>query len=111
VGDFTLNPLWIFPQKIHPLRAHSGKNTVKTQPSATSVNGTEIAPDGSEVKTMTQTDSQVWFQRIFHPSDISDASNVAFVHALKLVISANGRMTILHTGDGYGQTVGARSSA
>jgi hypothetical protein len=31
---------------------------------------------------MTQTDSQVWFQRVFHPSDFSDASNVAFVHAL-----------------------------
>src|SRR6266540_5411108 len=47
---------------------------------------------------MTQTDSQVWFQRIFHPSDFSDASNVAFVHALKLAVSANGRLTILHTG-------------
>ena len=47
---------------------------------------------------MTQTDSQVWFQRIFHPSDFSDASNVAFVHALKLAVLANGRLTILHTG-------------
>src|SRR5215813_5455057 len=47
---------------------------------------------------MTQTDSQVWFQRIFHPSDFSDASNVAFVHALKLAVSANGKLTILHTG-------------
>jgi nucleotide-binding universal stress UspA family protein len=55
---------------------------------------------------MTQADSQVWFQRIFHPSDFSDASNVAFVHALKLAILANGRLTILHThaeggGDGW----------
>jgi nucleotide-binding universal stress UspA family protein len=47
---------------------------------------------------MTQTDSQVWFQRIFHPSDFSDASNVAFVHALKLAVLANGRLTILHNG-------------
>src|SRR6266545_799291 len=47
---------------------------------------------------MAQTDSQVWFQRIFHPSDFSDASNVAFVHALKLAVLANGRLTILHTG-------------
>lgn len=47
---------------------------------------------------MLQTDSQVWFQRIFHPSDFSDASNVAFVHALKLAVLANGRLTILHAG-------------
>ena len=47
---------------------------------------------------MAQTDSQVWFQRIFHPSDFSDASNIAFVHALKLAVLANGRLTILHTG-------------
>jgi nucleotide-binding universal stress UspA family protein len=46
---------------------------------------------------MLQTDSQVWFQRIFHPSDFSDASNVAFVHALRLAVMANGRLTILHT--------------
>jgi nucleotide-binding universal stress UspA family protein len=50
------------------------------------------------VKTVFQTDSQVWFQRIFHPSDFSDASNVAFVHALKLAVLANGRLTILHAG-------------
>jgi nucleotide-binding universal stress UspA family protein len=48
---------------------------------------------------MSQTDSQVWFQRIFHPSDFSDASDVAFVHALKLAVLANGRLTILHAGD------------
>lgn len=47
---------------------------------------------------MSQTDSQVWFQRIFHPSDFSDASNVAFFHALKLAVLASGRLTILHTG-------------
>ncbi|HEY9430482.1 MAG TPA: universal stress protein [Blastocatellia bacterium] len=50
------------------------------------------------MKTVFQTDSQVWFQRIFHPSDFSDASNVAFVHALKLAVSANGRLTIFHAG-------------
>jgi hypothetical protein len=50
---------------------------------------------------MAQTDSQVWFQRIFHPSDFSDASNIAFVHALKLAVLANGRLTILHTGLDY----------
>jgi nucleotide-binding universal stress UspA family protein len=47
---------------------------------------------------MAQTDSQVWLQRIFHPSDFSDASNVAFIHALKLAVSANGRLTVLHAG-------------
>jgi nucleotide-binding universal stress UspA family protein len=47
---------------------------------------------------MAQADSQFWFQRIFHPSDFSDASNIAFVHALKLAVLANGRLTILHAG-------------
>lgn len=47
---------------------------------------------------MTQTNSETWFQRIFHPSDFSDASNVAFVHALKLATSGNSKLTILHTG-------------
>jgi nucleotide-binding universal stress UspA family protein len=56
---------------------------------------------------MAQTDSQVWFQRIFHPTDFSDASNVAFVHALKLAVLANGRLTILHTGaEGGGDSGG-----
>jgi nucleotide-binding universal stress UspA family protein len=67
-------------------------------------------PNGSEVKTMLQTDSQVWFQRIFHPSDFSDASNIAFVHALKLAVLANGRLTILHAGaeDGRQEFPGVR---
>ncbi len=52
---------------------------------------------------MSQTDSQVWFQKIFHPSDFSDASDVAFVHALKLAVLANGRLTILHAGDKGGR--------
>jgi nucleotide-binding universal stress UspA family protein len=51
---------------------------------------------------MLQTDSEIWYQRIFHPSDFSDASNIAFVHALKLAVSTNGRLTILHTGSNGG---------
>lgn len=52
---------------------------------------------------MAQADSQFWFQRIFHPTDFSDASNIAFIHALKLAALANGRLTILHAGaDGDG---------
>jgi nucleotide-binding universal stress UspA family protein len=47
---------------------------------------------------MAQESSQLYLQRIFHPSDFSDASNVAFVHALKLALAANSRLTILHTG-------------
>jgi len=31
--------------------------------------GRRRQPNGSEVKTVSQTDSQVWFQRIFHPSE------------------------------------------
>ena len=53
--------------------------------------------------------SQVWFQRIFHPSDFSDASNVAFVHALKLATLANGRLTILHAGAEGGEAGVPRS--
>jgi nucleotide-binding universal stress UspA family protein len=53
---------------------------------------------------MAQADSQFWFQRIFHPTDFSDASNVAFAHGLRLAVLANGRLTILHSGaDGAGQ--------
>jgi nucleotide-binding universal stress UspA family protein len=37
-------------------------------------------------------------QRIFHPSDFSNASNLAFEHALKLAITGQCDLTILHTG-------------
>lgn len=40
----------------------------------------------------------IQFRRIFHPSDFSDASYVAFVHALKLAVTAQAHLTILHTG-------------
>jgi nucleotide-binding universal stress UspA family protein len=36
-------------------------------------------------------------QRIFHPSDLSDFSNLAFDHALKLAITGKCELTILHT--------------
>ena len=37
-------------------------------------------------------------QRIFHPSDFSNAGNLAFDHALKLAITGKCELTILHTG-------------
>jgi nucleotide-binding universal stress UspA family protein len=37
-------------------------------------------------------------KNIFHPSDFSEASNIAFVHALQLALGNQGRLTILHTG-------------
>jgi nucleotide-binding universal stress UspA family protein len=37
-------------------------------------------------------------QRIFHPSDLSNASNLAFDHALRLAITGKCDLTILHTG-------------
>jgi len=37
-------------------------------------------------------------QRIFHPSDLSKSSNLAFDHALKLAIAGKCELTILHTG-------------
>jgi nucleotide-binding universal stress UspA family protein len=41
---------------------------------------------------------QILFRQIFHPSDFSEASNVAFAHALKLAVATRGHLTILHTG-------------
>ena len=41
------------------------------------------------------------FQHLFHPTDFSPASNVAFAHALKLALATGGPLTILHVvGDG-----------
>lgn len=35
-------------------------------------------------------------QSVFHPSDFSEASEVAFVHALKIALVANAKLTMLH---------------
>lgn len=43
--------------------------------------------------------SEIAFDRIFHPTDFSPASEVAFAHALKLATHHNGRLTMLHTED------------
>jgi nucleotide-binding universal stress UspA family protein len=48
---------------------------------------------------MVATRGPIVFRRIFHPSDFSEASQVSFVHALKLAVSARAHLTILHTGD------------
>jgi nucleotide-binding universal stress UspA family protein len=40
----------------------------------------------------------IGLRRIFNPSDFSEASNVAFAHALKLTLASHGHLTILHTG-------------
>jgi len=41
--------------------------------------------------------------RILHPTDFSEASEVAFVHALKLALVAKGRLHILHVSRGEGR--------
>lgn len=41
--------------------------------------------------------SQLAWSRIFHPTDFSDTSTVAFAHALKFATLEHGRLTILHT--------------
>jgi nucleotide-binding universal stress UspA family protein len=38
----------------------------------------------------------ITLERIFHPTDFSGASEVAFVHALKLATHNHGRLTMLH---------------
>ncbi|MBS1810634.1 MAG: universal stress protein [Acidobacteria bacterium] len=40
---------------------------------------------------------QLYWNRIFHPTDFSDTSEIAFAHALKLATREHGRLTILHT--------------
>jgi nucleotide-binding universal stress UspA family protein len=45
------------------------------------------------------TASQLAWSRIFHPTDFSDTSAVAFAHALKFATLEHGRLTILHTED------------
>jgi nucleotide-binding universal stress UspA family protein len=42
---------------------------------------------------------------IFHPTDLSEASFVAFVHALKIALLARSELTILHATDTGGDTV------
>jgi len=47
---------------------------------------------------MTQTKilDRVKLESIFHPSDFSEASEVAFVHALKMALVAGAKLTMLH---------------
>ena len=40
--------------------------------------------------------------RIFHPTDFSPASEVAFVHALKLAQATQGELTVLHFSQAHG---------
>lgn len=54
-------------------------------------------PEQPETIVMRQAASQLNFDRIFHPTDFSPASAVAFAHALKLALLSQGRLTILHT--------------
>jgi len=42
---------------------------------------------------------------IFHPTDLSEASFVAFVHALKIALLAQSELTILHAADDSGDRV------
>jgi nucleotide-binding universal stress UspA family protein len=46
--------------------------------------------------TQTKTPDRVKLESIFHPSDFSEASEVAFVHALKIALVAGARLTMLH---------------
>ncbi len=42
--------------------------------------------------------SSALFHRIFHPTDFSDASYVAFAHALRLAVANQAALTLMHTG-------------
>jgi len=40
----------------------------------------------------------IGIRSIFHPSDFSEESHVAFAYALKLALAVRGHLTILHNG-------------
>jgi nucleotide-binding universal stress UspA family protein len=40
------------------------------------------------------------FESIFHPSDFSEASEIAFAHALKIALATGGKLTLFHAADG-----------
>ena len=46
--------------------------------------------------TQTKMPDGVNLESIFHPSDFSEASEVAFVHALKIALAAGAKLTMLH---------------
>ena len=43
-----------------------------------------------------RTPGAVKVESIFHPSDFSEASEIAFVHALKIALATQGRLSMLH---------------
>jgi nucleotide-binding universal stress UspA family protein len=45
--------------------------------------------------------SRTRIESIFHPSDFSEASEVAFVHALRIALVARAELTMLHVDPGY----------
>src|SRR6478609_10091422 len=45
---------------------------------------------------MTESAPGLSLESIFHPSDFSEASEVAFVHALKMALVAGAKLTMLH---------------
>jgi nucleotide-binding universal stress UspA family protein len=49
--------------------------------------------------------SPIPINTIFHPTDLSEASFVAFVHALKIALLAQSELTILHATDSSGDQV------
>jgi nucleotide-binding universal stress UspA family protein len=55
-------------------------------------------------QTMSPADlhGSVKLQSVFHPSDFSEASEVAFAHALKVALVASTKLTLLHVQEGPG---------
>jgi len=53
---------------------------------------------------MKRVDNGLGLRSVFHPSDFSDTSYLAFVHALKLAIASRSHLTILHALAEYDET-------
>jgi nucleotide-binding universal stress UspA family protein len=45
-------------------------------------------------------DTPLGIESIFHPSDFSEASEIAFTHALKIALATRGKLTLFHSADG-----------
>ncbi|HSE83720.1 MAG TPA: universal stress protein [Thermodesulfobacteriota bacterium] len=63
---------------------------------ASNLKGTD-AQAGSKFRQNRENPKPFSLKRIFHPSDFSRASNLAFIHALKLALLAKAEFNILHT--------------
>jgi nucleotide-binding universal stress UspA family protein len=52
--------------------------------------------EGTQIMSQSSLPDGVKLESIFHPSDFSDASEIAFVHALKIALVTGAKLTLFH---------------